>query len=200
MIVTTKKIIVLALVILAFSNVKAQRIMKDPVSFKLKNGIEVIVAENSGMGKVYANLKIEGDQDESKKEVSTLLGHMLTEGTSNKIKTTFENNGKEIKPKVSLNSEEGNVASAAEDFESAFLVMSAALQQPVLNQSVLDKINQNNVRTISLDEVKSFYNQKVSPSKIYITIAGDITVAEAKALSKKAFGDWKVNNDSALAR
>ncbi|NQX37476.1 hypothetical protein SAMN05421820_103540 [Pedobacter steynii] len=28
--------------------------MKDPVSFKLKNGAEVIVAENNGTGKVLA--------------------------------------------------------------------------------------------------------------------------------------------------
>lgn len=193
-----KKVLMMIIGVLAFSNIQAQGTMKDPVSFKLKNGIEVVVAENSGMGKVFASVKIEGAAIDTNAEVSNALTNLLQETTINKKNVAFANSKKEVAPKVSVTADEANVAADAEDFETAFLVMSSALQEPVMDQGTLDKVKEN--QTISLEELKGYYNKQINPSRTYITIAGDITVAQAKALAKKAFGDWKENTGAALTK
>ncbi|MNR21297.1 Peptidase M16 inactive domain protein [compost metagenome] len=186
--------------VFAFNSIQAQVTMKDPVSFKLKNGIEVVVAENSGMGKVFASVKIEGEPISTNTAVSEVLTNLLTEGAIHKSKVAFANNGKDIAPKVNITAEEGNVAADAEDFENAFLVLTSTLQKPEINKEALEKANQNAAYSISVDELKTFYNQQIKPSRTYITIAGDITVAQAKALTKKAFAEWKENQESAIAK
>ena len=147
-----KNLLFIIIGLFTFSNIQAQGIMKDPVSFKLKNGVEVIVAENAGMGKVLASVKIEGAQMDVKNGAD---------------------NGEDFGPKVNYNADEVNVAADMADFEKAFLTMAATLKSAV---------NAGNS----------------TPS--YITIAGDITLAQAKALVKKAFGEWKENRDTELAK
>lgn len=198
---TLKKVLILAIGIFAFQNTQAQGVMKDPVSFTLKNGINVVVAENSGMGKVFAGIKIEGEavKGASLKGITAVLGKMLNENANHNNTAAFENSGKLKLPKVSLGAEEGNLAADAEDFAGAFMAMSASLQEPVLDEQALDHAKENN-EPVSLDQVKAFYDQQVRPSRVYITIAGDITVSEARVLTKKAFGDWKCSSPVALAR
>ncbi|NQX37477.1 Peptidase M16 inactive domain-containing protein [Pedobacter steynii] len=186
--------------VFAFGNIEAQVTMKDPVSFKLKNGIEVVVAENIGMGKVFASVKIEGEDLNTNAAVSEVLTKLLTEGASAKGKVAFANSLKEIAPKVSVTADEANVAADAEDFENAFLVMSSALQETVIDQPTLDQVIKATKQGVSLAEVKTFYNKQIIPSRTYITIAGNISVAQAKALAKRAFGEWKENSESVIAR
>lgn len=186
--------------VFTFSSIEAQVTMKDPVSFKLKNGVEVVVAENIGMGKVFASVKIEGEALDSNAAVSEVLTKILTEGASVKGKAVFANSLKEIAPKVSVTADEANVAAAVEDFENAFLVMSSALQESVIDQVIVDKVNKSTKQVVSLAEVKTFYNKQITPSRTYVTIAGNISVAQAKALVKKAFGEWKGNSEASIAR
>lgn len=186
--------------VFAFSNIEAQVTMKDPVSFKLKNGIEVVVAENIGMGKVYASVKIEGEMPESNAAVAEALTNILTERASAKGKVVFANRLKEVAPKVSVKTDEANVAADAADFENAFLVMSSALQEREIDQDTVDQVNRNAKQAVSLSELKTFYNKQIIPSRTYITIAGNISVAQAKVLAKKAFGDWKENTEALIAK
>lgn len=186
--------------IFAFSNSEAQGTMKDPVSFKLKNGIEVVVAENTGMGKVYASVKIEGETPESNAAVADALTNILTESASAKGKVVFADNLKQIAPKVSVKADEANVAADADDFENAFLVMSSALHETVIDQVAVDQVNRNAKQAVSLAELKTFYKKQMIPSRTYITIAGNISVAQAKVLAKKAFGDWKENSEVPIAK
>lgn len=186
--------------VFAFGKIDAQVTMKDPVSFKLKNGIEVVVAENIGMGKVFASVKIEGETLDTNAAVTEVLTNILAEGASAKSKVVFANSLKEIAPKVSVTADEANVAAAAEDFENAFLVMSSALQESAIDQVMVDKVNKSTKQAVSLAEVKTFYNQQITPSRTYITIAGNISLAQAKALAKKAFGDWKGNAEASIAK
>jgi len=153
-----KNLLFIIIGLFTFSNIQAQGIMKDPVSFKLKNGVEVIVAENNGMGKVLASVKIEGGQ--------------LASNTT----ITLADNGKDFGPKVNFGTDEANVAADAEDFENAFLAAAEALTSTTRNHGNL------------------------VPAKTYITIAGDITLAQAKVLAKKAFGEWKENSSSELTK
>ncbi|RQO70503.1 hypothetical protein DBR43_21050 [Pedobacter sp. KBW06] len=153
-----KNLLIILISLFAFNNIQAQGIMKDPVSFKLKNGVEVIVAENNGMGKVLASVKIEGGQ--------------LASNTS----VAIADRGKDFGPKVSFGTDEATVAADTEDFENAFLVTAEALTSADRNHGSL------------------------VPAKTYITIAGDITLAQAKVLARKAFGEWKENSSSELAK
>ncbi|AOM76177.1 hypothetical protein [Pedobacter steynii] len=150
-----KNLLFIIIGLFTFSNIQAQGIMKDPVSFKLKNGVEIIVAENAGMGKVLASVKIEGAQLDAKSSVASA------------------DNGEDFGPKVNYSADEVNVAADIADFEKTFLTMAATLK-PAVNAG------------------------NSTPS--YITIAGDITLAQAKALVKKAFGEWKENTDTELAK
>lgn len=186
--------------VFAFGNIEAQVTMKDPVSFKLKNGIEVVVAENIGMGKVFASVKIEGEDLDSNGAVSGVLTNILTEGTSVRSKAVFAGSQKEIAPKISVTADEANVAADADDFENAFLVVASALQEPVIDQIILDQVNKTTKQAVSLAEVTTFYNKQITPSRTYITIAGNISLAQAKALAKKAFGEWKGNSETFIAR
>ena len=198
--ITIKKALIMMIGVFTFSSIEAQVTMKDPVSFKLKNGVEVVVAENIGMGKVFASVKIEGEALDSNAAVSEVLTKILTEGASVKGKAVFANSLKEIAPKVSVTADEANVAAAVEDFENAFLVMSSALQESVIDQVIVDKVNKSTKQVVSLAEVKTFYNKQITPSRTYVTIAGNISVAQAKALVKKAFGEWKGNSEASIAR
>lgn len=198
--ITIKKVLIMMIGIFAFGNSEAQGTMKDPVSFKLKNGIEVVVAENTGMGKVYASVKIEGETPESNAAVADALTNILTESASAKGKVVFADNLKQIAPKVSVKADEANVAADADDFENAFLVMSSALQETVIDQVAVDQVNRNAKQAVSLAELKTFYKKQMIPSRTYITIAGNISVAQAKVLAKKAFGDWKENSEVPIAK
>ncbi|RQO70502.1 hypothetical protein DBR43_21045 [Pedobacter sp. KBW06] len=153
-----KNLLFIIIGLFTFSNIQAQGIMKDPVSFKLKNGVEVIVAENNGMGKVLASVKIEGGQLASNTNIS------------------IADHGKDFEPKVSFGTDEAHVAADTEDFENAFLATAEALTAAGRN------------------------HESLVPAKTYITIAGDITLAQAKVLARKAFGEWKENSSSELAK
>jgi predicted Zn-dependent peptidase len=198
--ITIKKVLIMMIGVFAFGNIEAQVTMKDPVSFKLKNGIEVVVAENIGMGKVFASVKIEGEDLDSNGAVSGVLTNILTEGTSVRSKAVFAGSQKEIAPKISVTADEANVAADADDFENAFLVVASALQETVIDQIILDQVNKTTKQAVSLAEVTTFYNKQITPSRTYITIAGNISLAQAKALAKKAFGEWKGNSETSIAR
>ena len=47
------------------------------------------------------------------------------------------------------------------------------------------------INNITLDDVKKFYSQYITPSRGFLTFVGDIKPEHAKALAEKAFGNWK---------
>lgn len=58
---TLRNLLLIVIGLFAGQFAKAQGTMKDPVSFTLKNGLTVIVAENTGISKVYTSFKIEDE-------------------------------------------------------------------------------------------------------------------------------------------
>jgi len=46
------------------------------------------------------------------------------------------------------------------------------------------------IKGITLNDVKDAYKAGITPSRSYLTFVGDITPAQAKALTEKAFGKW----------
>jgi predicted Zn-dependent peptidase len=47
------------------------------------------------------------------------------------------------------------------------------------------------VESVTLNDVKSFYQRNVGPGAAALVMTGDITLEEAVALAKQSFGDWK---------
>ncbi|MEP7107747.1 MAG: pitrilysin family protein [Ferruginibacter sp.] len=50
---------------------------------------------------------------------------------------------------------------------------------------------EESVKGLTLDDVIEAYKNYITPSRSYLTFVGDITPEVAKALAKKALGDWK---------
>lgn len=47
------------------------------------------------------------------------------------------------------------------------------------------------IEAITLQDIRTMYGQVFSPKSSYMAIVGDITLAEAKALTEEAFGKWQ---------
>lgn len=172
----------------------AQR-MKAPVSFKLKNGLTVIVAQNAGLGKVYSRLTIENKGPEAQRSTAQLFESYFN-GRANSFNQNVSNSNV-VTPHVSLTVDEANTSTSIADFESALQFVADNLANPELSQQAFDEMrsqpkgNRPELENVSLDEVKAFYANHFKASDTFITIAGDIDAATAKAIATRAFGNWK---------
>jgi predicted Zn-dependent peptidase len=52
-------------------------------------------------------------------------------------------------------------------------------------------ITETSVKNINLDRCKAYYDSYIRPNVAYLSIVGDITLAEAKPLIEKYFASWK---------
>lgn len=190
---TIKNFIIVIISVLSIQLASAQSIsMKDPVSFKLKNGLTIIVAENEESKKIFAGFTADEEPAESSKAgVQDVFNVMMD----------FSDKG-------------GNMAANTSDFAAALMIFSKSIQEPALNQTsfetALEKviasvnardryypetITEASLRAITLNDIKAFYSKNIVPSNTYLTIAGNISASDAKALARKFFGEW--NNRSA---
>jgi predicted Zn-dependent peptidase len=204
---------------------------KDPVIFKLPNGLTVLVVEEHKLPEVSASLYIDkGPVTEGAKAgVLDLMGSMLNEGTTVKTKAQFDEAVDLIGSNVGLNSGGGSVSALTRYFPQAFELMAEGLLKPSFPQESFEKLKsqvltglkagERSVKTISgrvvnalaygskhpsgefvteasvtaltLEDVKQAYKKYITPSRAYLTIAGDITPAAAKSLVMKYFSNWK---------
>lgn len=196
----TKKLFIATIALFSTQFVQAQSsAMKNPVSFKLSNGMTIIVAENTGTDKIYSSFSIDNEAPNQSDNagVQNILNAMLNE-TASEVQTgvSFDDNG-------------GNLASLATDFNKSLSVMSGYIKAPALTQSSFDKakqdiiehlkakdryypetVNEIALQQLTLSDIQSFYKKNITPSKASLTIAGNINPATAKALAKKEFGSW----------
>ncbi|WP_199140390.1 insulinase family protein [Pedobacter sp. ASV12] len=188
----TTKITFIILSLFFFNAAFAQN-PKAPVSFKLKNGVTVIVAQNAGMGKIYSRLTIENQNATEQKNVAQVFESFL-----NKRANAFQGstNSEGIAPKVSLSVDEANTATNVADFQQALQFVSDHLTNTTLSEQAFEHLkaqlkDRDDLANVSLADVKAFYANHFAPAQTFITIAGDIDVSTAKAMANKAFGDWK---------
>ncbi|MDB5231603.1 MAG: insulinase-like:Peptidase C-terminal precursor [Chitinophagaceae bacterium] len=203
----------------------------DPVTYRLANGITVLVVENHKLPKVAATYSIDAGpiKEGSKAGVISLMGEMLNEGTRQHAKADFDEQVDRIGADVNLGASGGSVSALTRYFDKAFMLMAEAIKEPAFTQESFDKLksqtitglksNERNVKAIAarvtnalvygtdhpngefeteqtinaltLNDVKSAYQQYVTPSRGYLTFVGDITPAQAKLLAEKAFAGWK---------
>src|SRR5476651_2020530 len=103
--------------------------IKDPVIYKMPNGITVLVVEDHRLPKVSATLSIDaGPRTEgSKAGVISLMGQMLNEGTKTMPKAAFDEAVEKTGATVGLNSGGGSASALTRYFKSAFGLMGQAL-------------------------------------------------------------------------
>lgn len=200
-----KTIALSALSLLSVHAAKAQT-FKEPVGYKLKNGMNIIISENDRSPKAYSSFTLDTKAFEGKKDgVVELLNAVLNESVSKNANITFKDNS-------------GKLATTNSDLEQDLVKMAALIQNATLDQKTFDTakerlitslklqdydydqtVNEKSINALTLADVQSFYNQ-ISPEKTFLTIAGDVQLSTAKASAKNAFGNWNKNASNALAK
>lgn len=175
-------------------------VMKDPVSYKLKNGMTVIVAENEATPKVFANLsfeaaeKYQAEKAVVKEVLTTLLNQELTAMDAG----------------LSYSDKGINLATQHDKFENALQTLYAYISAPAFNQDAFAKakntvlahltaqdkyfpatVNKNSLAKLTLDDVNVYYNEINNPAQTVLTVAGNITAGLAKNYTKKAMNQQK---------
>ncbi len=116
--------------------------LKDPVIFKLPNGITLLTVEDHRLPKVSANLSIDAGPitEGNKAGVINLMGGMLNEGTLTMPKAAFDEAVDKIGANVDLSSNGGRVEALTRYFKTAFSLMGLALKEPAFTQESFDKL------------------------------------------------------------
>ncbi|HEY9362686.1 MAG TPA: pitrilysin family protein, partial [Chitinophagaceae bacterium] len=165
-----KKIFSLALILLSFQFSNAQTTIdrtkqpkpgpapvikiKDPVIFKLNNGITVLVVENHKLPKVDATLNIDmGPVYEGKKAgVSEMMGAMLNEGTKTMDKATFDKKIDLMGANVGLSWTGGSVSALTRYFKPSFMLFADALKNPALPEASFEKLKSQALTSLKAQE------------------------------------------------
>ncbi|WP_316813100.1 hypothetical protein [Pedobacter heparinus] len=171
-------------------------VLKDPVSYTLKNGMTLIVAENQAAPGVYANLSFEAankyqEEKATVQEVTTtLLNQQLTA-----LDAGLSYTGKGV-----------NLAANSADLESALQTMYTYINAPEFTQAALEKakaevlahltaqdkyfpevVNVSSLHKLSLADVTAYYAELNDPTQICLTIVGNINPAAAKSKNRPIF-------------
>ncbi|MGN8057544.1 hypothetical protein ACTJKN_14790 [Pedobacter sp. 22163] len=198
-----KKIFIAALSMLCIYTAKAQS-FKEPVGYKLKNGMNIIISENDRSPKAYSSFTLDSKAFGHKKDgVVELLNAVLNENINKNSNISFkDNSGKLATLNADLDKDLAAMASVIQhasfdqktfNTAKAKLIASLKLQDYDYDQTV----NENSINALTLADVKNFYSQ-ISPEKTFLTIAGAIELNTAKASAKKAFGNWNPTQELAL--
>ncbi|GGH80383.1 putative Zn-dependent peptidase [Filimonas zeae] len=142
----------------------------DPVTYKLANGITVLVVENHKLPKVSASYSIDAGPitEGAKAGVLSLMGGMLNEGTKNKTKEEFDEAGDKIGAEISLGASGGGASALTRYFEQAFLLMAEGLQSPSFPAESFEKLKSQAITGLKSSErsVKDIAG-RVTPALIY---------------------------------
>jgi predicted Zn-dependent peptidase len=199
---TIKTIALSTVAILSVYSAKAQT-FKEPVGYKLKNGMNIIISENDKSPKAYSSFTLDAKAFSDKKDgVVELLNAVLNENVSKNANISFKDNS-------------GKLATASADLEKDLTEMAALIQNATIDQKTFNiakaklitslkahdydydqSVNETSINALTLADVKSFYSQ-ISPEKTYLTIAGDVALSDAKSSAKKAFGNWNKTQEIA---
>nr|MBC7612289.1 insulinase family protein [Pseudopedobacter sp.] len=171
----------------------------DPVSYKLANGITLLVVEDHKLPKVSASLFIDaGPITEGKKAgVMSMMGQMLNEGTTTMSKAEFDEAVDRIGADVSLSSSGGNASSLTRYFTEAFKLMADGLKNPSMPQESFDKLKSQTITGIKSDakNVKAVSGRVISalsyginhPNGEFVTeeSINNLTLADVKTAYSK---------------
>lgn len=201
-----KKILFTTISILSVYTSQAQITFKQPVSYKLKNGMNIIISENNQSPKTYSNFTLDTRNLKNRKDgVAELLIAMIGEGAEKNENINFKDlTGNMIATAVNFDEELQNMATAVQNITLNQKNFNTAKAKLMVSLKAQDydydgTVNENSVMALSLSDVTDFYNQ-ITPANFYLTVAGDVHAGEAKTSVKKAFGNWskKIQKDQDL--
>ncbi|PWS26613.1 hypothetical protein DHW03_17775 [Pedobacter yonginense] len=194
-----------ALILLSSLYTNAQNGYKEPINFKLKNGMTIIVSENSRSEKAFSSFTLNAKAFPNKKDgVVELLNAVFNVGVQKNTHISFKDqSGKQSTTRTDLDADLAAFASYIEhaqinqntfNLAKAKLLTSLKLQDYDYDQTVTEK----SINALSLSDVQDFYNS-ITPDKTYLTIAGDVNLNDAKNSAKKAFGNWSKGEYNTIA-
>lgn len=164
-----KKIFILALTGLFAHSVMAQKLDRsqkpkpgpaptitfaDPAIYKLPNGITVLVVENHKLPKVTATYSIDAGPitEGAKAGVMSLMGGMLSEGTTKKTKAQFDEAIDLMGADVNVSSSGGSASSLTRYFNDTFMLMAEALRNPSFPKESFEKLKSQTLTGIKSNE------------------------------------------------
>ena len=170
----------------------------DPVTYKLPNGITVLVVENHKLPKVTATYSIDaGPITEGQKAgVIQLMGGMLNEGTTTKTKVQFDEAVDQMGADIGLSATGGSVSSLTRYFDKAFILMAEAMRNPAFAPASFEKLksqtitglksNERSAKAISQRVVNALSFGTTHPNGEFITekSVNGITLDDVKAAYK----------------
>ena len=173
--------------------------VKDPTTFKLPNGMTVLVVENHTLPKVNANLNIDAGPvtEGSKAGTLDLLGGMLNEGTTTKTKVQYDEAVDQLGANVNLSWNGGSVSALTRYFDKAFGLFAEGLKSPAFPQASFDKLKSQAITGIkSQDKNVKAISAEVGNALIYgtnhpngemttVKTVEGVTLADVKADYKK---------------
>lgn len=126
----------------------------EPVTFKLNNGITVLVVENHKLPKVSASYNIDHGPiiEGNKAGVLSIMGNMLEEGTTSMNKAAFDEEVDQMGAGVGLSENGGNVSALTRYFDRSFMLMSDALLHPAFPSKSFDKIKSQTLTGLKANE------------------------------------------------
>jgi len=189
-----KRISLLILTFCLVHTAYAQNQIKSPVRFKLKNGLTVIVAQNTGLGKIYSRITIENEIAEGQKAIAQALEIYLNyKAEQFNAKQSVDN---KVTSKINMTYNEANTSTNIFNFEQALNYVATTLLDPAFSTTAFEEMkasltaNKMSLKAIKLTDLQSFYAEHFKTADIFITIAGDITPANAKLIANRTFGNW----------
>ncbi|MEO6328007.1 MAG: pitrilysin family protein, partial [Ginsengibacter sp.] len=126
----------------------------DPATYKLANGITVLVVENHKLPKVSATYYIDyGPVTEgSKSGTLAIMGSMLEEGTTSMEKAVFDEAVDQMGANVNMSENGGSTSALTRYFDKAFMLMADALLHPAFSQVSFDKLKSQTLTGLKANE------------------------------------------------
>ncbi|MBA2562232.1 MAG: insulinase family protein [Chitinophagaceae bacterium] len=126
----------------------------EPVTYKLANGITVLVVENHKLPKVSASYFIDyGPVAEGKKAgVMDIMGRMLNEGTTSMTKAAFDEAVDQMGAMVNLSASGGNASALTRYFDKAFMLMADGILKPAFKSESFEKLKTQEITGLKADE------------------------------------------------
>ncbi|MDQ6761170.1 MAG: insulinase family protein, partial [Bacteroidota bacterium] len=125
-----------------------------PVTYKLPNGITVLVVEDHRLPKVSATYFIDQGpiKEGAKAGVFDIMGQMLEEGTTSKTKAQFDEAVDQMGANVNLSGSRATTSALTRYFDKAFMLMAEALRHPAFTQESFDKIKSQTLTNLKSQE------------------------------------------------
>ena len=201
-----------------------------PKTFKLKNGLQIMVVENHKLPRVSASLIIDNkpNSEGNKVGVKSLYSSMMGNGTKSMSKEEFNEKVDFLGASVGYGSESAYASSLSKFFPEVMELMADGLLNPLFTEEefqdqkdrVLEGLKageksasniasnvsrklafggnhpygefetEESVNNVTLKDVKTYYNNFISPKNAYLVVVGDVDDSDVKKLAKKYLGDW----------